>query len=165
LRDAGRGMSAAHVLEMGAEPLAGASGRALLGASVWNVTRNTGQASNAWVSCSSLAWVLIPVRSADAVYQVLPMSSTDGGRSSDGSGPWPTPGGYGGGQLNTSISRAPAVSWTPQIPSIGDHRPARRQPARPLINRGGAVLSLNLWDDRFPQIGRRPSGEPHSGYR
>jgi len=31
--------------------------------------------------------------------------------------------------------------WTPQIPSIGDHRPARRQQPRPLTNRGGAVPS------------------------
>jgi hypothetical protein len=69
------------------------------------VTRSTRQASKAWVSCSSLTSVLIPVRCAEAAYQVLPISTTDGGRSSAGSGPCATPGGHGGGQTKTSKSQ------------------------------------------------------------
>ena len=46
----------------------------------------------------------MPVRWADAACQVLPISATEGGWSSEGAGPRPTPGGQGGGQPNTSRS-------------------------------------------------------------
>ena len=78
---------------------------AVLRASVFNVTRSDRHVSNACVSRSSLASVLIAVRWADAAYQVLPISTTDGGFSSVGTPPVPMPGGHGAGSWNTSRSR------------------------------------------------------------
>ena len=78
---------------------------AALRASVFSVTRSDRHVSNACVSRSSLVSVLIAVRCADAAYQVLPISATDGGFSSLGSPPVPMPGGQGAGSWNTSRSR------------------------------------------------------------
>jgi hypothetical protein len=46
--------------------------------SVFNVTRSTPQSSKAWLSISSLASGLQPVRWADGASQVLPISATVG---------------------------------------------------------------------------------------
>jgi hypothetical protein len=46
--------------------------------SVFNVTRSTPQVSKAWLSISSLASVLHPVRWAEDASQVLPTSATVG---------------------------------------------------------------------------------------
>ena len=89
-------MGPAHSLGPCAQPLHGPPGGGVA-ASVFSVTRSVPQTSNAWVSSSSLHSALMPVRWADAAYQVLPISATDGGWSSEGAGPRPTPGGQGGG--------------------------------------------------------------------
>ncbi len=94
---------------------------AALRASVFSVTRRTPQTSKACVSISSLQAALTPVRWAEAAYQVLPISATEGGRSAEGSGPALTPGGHGDGQPKTSRSRnrvEPTTRW-----------PARRRTA------------------------------------
>jgi hypothetical protein len=78
---------------------------AALRASVFSATRSVPHTSNARVRSRSLQAGLTPVRWQDAAYQVLPISATDGGASSAGSGPRPTPGGQAGGHAKTSRSR------------------------------------------------------------
>ena len=67
-----------------------------LRASVLSVTRSTPQVSKAWLSISSLASGLQPVRWADAASQVLPISATVGTSSGRGV---PRPGGQGSGPV------------------------------------------------------------------
>ena len=78
--------------------------------------------------------VLIAVRCADAAYQVLPISATDGGFSSLGAPPVPMPGGHGAGFWNTSRSRN-RVLPTSASSDEPSHRERHRAPAGRVLQR------------------------------
>ncbi|HEX3962287.1 MAG TPA: hypothetical protein VHZ03_37610 [Trebonia sp.] len=103
-----------------------------LRASVFRVTRMAPHSWNACRSRTSLQAVLTCVPCHFGPYQVLPISATDGGCSSDGSGPGVTPGGQADGAwVKTSRSRnrvAPA-SWP--LPSSRTANGTCRPPSRP----------------------------------